>query len=164
MTTHTIDKYGPHIWTILHRDDDLPAVIREDGTREWYRDGLRHRENGPARVSREAQHWYQHGKLHRLDGPAIIKDTEEQWFLHEHRHRLDGPAIVVKHDCADPHGYFFIHGIEQFFIKTPEGLLIRKIIDLSDYPSLEKIREQLYSIDDQDLTLFRLRYNVMEVS
>lgn len=32
---------------LLHRDDG-PAWIRPDGTCEWYRDGHRHREDGPA--------------------------------------------------------------------------------------------------------------------
>lgn len=166
MTGHAVDADGSLIWTRgkkLHRDNDLPAVIRTDGTKEWYRDGIKHRENGPARVSPAAMHWFQHGKLHRPDGPAIVKDTEEHWFLHGQRHRLDGPAIVVKHGYADPHGYFFIHGMEQFFIKVSEGLIIRKMIDKSAYPSLVHIREQLYSIDDQDLTLLRLRYDVMDI-
>lgn len=28
----------------FHRDDDLPAVIREDGTKEWWYKGKRHRD------------------------------------------------------------------------------------------------------------------------
>jgi hypothetical protein len=31
---------------LLHRDSG-PAVVRENGTREWFCDGKRHREDGP---------------------------------------------------------------------------------------------------------------------
>lgn len=32
----------------LHSVNDKPAIIREDGTREWFKHGVRHRDNGPA--------------------------------------------------------------------------------------------------------------------
>jgi len=44
----------------LHRDDG-PAIIRADGSEEWY----------------------QHDKLHRDDGPAIIRaDGSGEWYQH----------------------------------------------------------------------------------
>ncbi len=27
---------------VLHREDDLPAVVHDDGTEEWWKDGCRH--------------------------------------------------------------------------------------------------------------------------
>lgn len=32
----------------LHRGNDLPAIEYSNGEKEWYFNGLRHRENGPA--------------------------------------------------------------------------------------------------------------------
>ena len=58
-----IDKDGTEKWYNedgeLHRDDDLPAVIKTYGTQEWYRNGKLHRDN---------------------DLPAIIKaDGDQEW-------------------------------------------------------------------------------------
>ena len=47
--------------------------IDEDGTERWYRNGRRHREDGPAIIYADgSEFWYKNGKLHREDGPAII--------------------------------------------------------------------------------------------
>lgn len=47
-----------------------------------------------------AQEWYKNGKRHRLDGPAMIifvRGTNsikaKSWFENGKRHRIDGPAI-----------------------------------------------------------------------
>lgn len=60
----------------LHRDKDLPALVKSDGHKEWWQHGLRHRDG---------------------DKPAVIQaDGTEEWFKDHKRHRLDGPAIVYK--------------------------------------------------------------------
>lgn len=38
---------------------------------EWYKEGVRHREDGPAIIHKDTKVWLKDGKLHRLDGPAI---------------------------------------------------------------------------------------------
>lgn len=44
---------------ILHRENDLPAVIFSNGTMFWYKDGKRHRDNGqPAVVWCCGKHGY----------------------------------------------------------------------------------------------------------
>jgi hypothetical protein len=44
----------------LHRDDG-PAVIKPDGTQEWYQHDERHRDDGPAWIWPDGrQLWYQH--------------------------------------------------------------------------------------------------------
>ena len=71
-------------------------VTFNDGEKQWYKNGERHREDGPA-VERAdgSKVWYKNGSLHREDGPAVersIKDgrdpsyyldglkyTKEQW-------------------------------------------------------------------------------------
>lgn len=42
-----------------------------DGVKEWYQNGIRHREDGPAIVGDAAESWFKNGKRHREDGPAI---------------------------------------------------------------------------------------------
>jgi len=44
-----IDKYGNQRWVNkdgqLHRENDLPAVIFEDGSKSWFKNGKLHRDN-----------------------------------------------------------------------------------------------------------------------
>jgi hypothetical protein len=50
----------------------------------WYKDGLPHREEGPAIESSYSNEWYINGKLHREDGPAIEFPflQSKRWFVH----------------------------------------------------------------------------------
>ena len=54
-----------------------------DGTKEWYLDGKRHREDGPAyESSGGTKAWWLNGVLHRKDGPAIEHSNgTKEWFL-----------------------------------------------------------------------------------
>jgi hypothetical protein len=65
-----------------HREDG-PAVELADGTKEWYLDGRRHREDGPAlEYVNGNKCWYLNDKLHREDGPAVeYADGTKRWFL-----------------------------------------------------------------------------------
>lgn len=62
-------------WDELHREGDLPAVIWEDGSQEWWKNGQTHRDGDlPAIIwCNVAQFWYKNGQLYR-DGnlPAEI--------------------------------------------------------------------------------------------
>ena len=54
-----------------------------DGRKEWWLNGKRHREDGPA-VERPdgTKVWYLNGKLHREDGPAYESpDGAKYWWL-----------------------------------------------------------------------------------
>jgi hypothetical protein len=42
----------------LHRENDLPARIYENGTKSWWINGKRHRENGPAVIDAYGQMWW----------------------------------------------------------------------------------------------------------
>ena len=79
----------------LHRDDG-PAVIKADGTQEWYQHDELHRDDGPAVIKAyRTQEWYQLGVRHRDDGPAVIKaDGTQEWYQRGVRHRDDGPAVI----------------------------------------------------------------------
>jgi len=65
----------------------------------WYKNGQRHRENGPAYISHSSpvwsmddrlrfdmyppgsQLWYYRGKIHRLDGPAVVDGANVYWYV-----------------------------------------------------------------------------------
>ncbi len=49
-------------------------------------------------VNGDYQEWYLNGKRHREDGPAIINGDYQAWYLNGKRHREDGPAAVVGSD------------------------------------------------------------------
>lgn len=71
-----------------HRDEaDGPAIEWASGTQEWYLNGKRHREGGPAvthHPNGAVEYWVD-GKRHREDGPACIwaDGTEEYWVNNE---------------------------------------------------------------------------------
>ena len=54
-----------------------------DGDKIWYKDGRRHRENGPAcEYADGTKHWYKEGKCHREVGPAVeFLDGTKYWYL-----------------------------------------------------------------------------------
>ena len=72
------------------------VIVYQNGTKDWYLNGKRHREDGPAIEWPDGtKHWYLNGKHHREDGPAIeYSDGAKEWWLNGNRHREDGPAIV----------------------------------------------------------------------
>jgi endo-1,4-beta-mannosidase len=74
---------------------EYTVKVYDDGTKFWYLNGKRHREDGPATEWASGNKaWYLNGKLHREDGPAI-EDANgyKAWFLNGNLHREDGPAI-----------------------------------------------------------------------
>jgi hypothetical protein len=69
--------------------------VYPNGTKEWYLNGRRHRDDGPAvEYSDGTKYWYLNCKLHREDGPAIESSNgDKAWYLEGKLHREDGPAI-----------------------------------------------------------------------
>jgi len=78
------DAFGNKRWYkegMRHREGG-PAVEYVSGEKHWYKEGMRHREGGPAvEYSNGAKLWYKEGKLHREDGPAIehADGRKEYW-------------------------------------------------------------------------------------
>lgn len=64
-------------------------------TREWYLDGVLHREDGPAiEFADGTNEWRINGKLHREDGPAVeCSSGAKYWYANGTLDRHDGPAI-----------------------------------------------------------------------
>jgi len=67
--------------------------IDKYGTERWYKDGKRHREDGPAVINTAGlERWYKDGKRHREDGPATIySEGSQYWYLREYY--LNGKQI-----------------------------------------------------------------------
>jgi len=68
----------------MNKDNQLYCLTDEDGTKSWYLNYQRHREDGPAiEWSNGDKSWYFNGKHHRLDGPAIEWDNiAKEWWYH----------------------------------------------------------------------------------
>lgn len=75
-------------------------TVQENGDTDYYdKDGLHHREDGPAMILYEKdkialEKWYIHGQLHREDGPAVTYYLLgiREWYKDDVLHREDGPA------------------------------------------------------------------------
>jgi len=68
------------------------TLVRPDGYRAWWSDGLLHRDDGPAIERADGyRSWWRNGKLHRDDGPAIERaDGSCEWWVDGER--VDAPA------------------------------------------------------------------------
>jgi hypothetical protein len=55
------------------------------GNKYWYRDGVQHRDDGPAiEFANGSKVWRIHGKLHREDGPAVEHiHGSKYWYYHD---------------------------------------------------------------------------------
>jgi len=69
----------------LHRDFNKPAVIRSDGSQEWWFNGKLHRDDQdqPAIIKiDELQEWWLNGELHRdHNKPAVIRSGFCLWYI-----------------------------------------------------------------------------------
>jgi hypothetical protein len=95
-----MDREGNQFWYFSnfkqHRDDDLPAYVGKDGSKEWWTFGKRDRKNGePAIVGAAGtREWWVEGERHRDFGPAVVKmDGTKEYWQHGKLSRDDGPAI-----------------------------------------------------------------------
>ena len=82
---------------------EYTVKVWTNGTKRWYLNGKRHREDGPAlEYADGTKFWYLNGKRHREDGPAVeYADGTKCWYLNDELHREDGPAEEW------PNGYKF---------------------------------------------------------
>ena len=122
---------------VLHRDNDLPAVIHANFNKEWWFEGKQHRENDlPAiewsnghkewwyndqihRVAKPAvekfngaKYWCLNGVLHRDGGPAIEYGPHQEWYKHDKRHREDGPAFKTTDNGNNMRYEWWLEGIQ----------------------------------------------------
>lgn len=73
----------------------IKKVEYSNGRKEWWLNGKRHREDGPAiEYASGDKAWCLNGKRHREDGPAIeYINGYKEWWLNGKLHREDGPAV-----------------------------------------------------------------------
>lgn len=97
--TRYLNEFGQ-----LHREGDLPAVDSYDKS-EYYKNGMLHRDEGPALKTSTQEAYYKHGVLHRDgDMPAVVhfitdeKDNRkllcQEFYKEGVLHREKGPAIM----------------------------------------------------------------------
>ena len=87
ITWQHADKMFYNSNNLLHRENDLPAIIWNNNDKEWRSEGKRHRENGPAcEYANGTRKWYDKGKSARIDGPAVEWDNgDTEWYNAEGR-------------------------------------------------------------------------------
>ena len=65
--------YKDNAYSVLHRENDLPAYEGFNGTKEWFADGKYHRENGSAiEYANGDKFWY-------LNGEILPVNTQEEF-------------------------------------------------------------------------------------
>ena len=84
--------------------------VDDDGTKRWYLNDERHREDGPAvEYSDGDKFWYLNDERHREDGPAgEYYGGTKFWYLNGKRHREDGPAI----EWADGDKSWYLNNVQ----------------------------------------------------
>jgi len=84
-----LDADGTTYWrnvdNFLHREGDLPAIERADGTKEWWKKGIRHRDGGLPAVEYVdgSKSWWVNGLRHRDDDlPAVeCPNGHKEWWI-----------------------------------------------------------------------------------
>lgn len=70
------------------------CIEYSNGCKDWYQEGLLHREDGPAVDWINMKRWYFRGQLHRIGGPAeMFTDSTKRWYKYGKLHNVDGPAV-----------------------------------------------------------------------
>ncbi len=98
-------NYGENNGPVSETKDEPVMDVDGYGTKRWYLNGKRHREDGPAiELASGAKYWYLNGKYHREDGPAVeYADGTKEWWLNgeevteeEHKERTSKAACSGK--------------------------------------------------------------------
>ena len=85
----TVHPSGRH-----HSYNDMPAVVYRNGSKYWFKNGIAHRDVGPAMMSTRGKFWYVNGMLHRMDGPAI-EYSDHHVTVHNRRWYLGGRTVNI---------------------------------------------------------------------
>ena len=91
-----------------HREDG-PAVEYSNGRKEYYLNDKIHRENEPAiEYTNGDKIYYLNGLRHRENGPAVeCANGGKEYYLNGKRHREDGPAVI-----RGKHAEIWHHGVK----------------------------------------------------
>jgi len=81
----------------------------------YYRNGILHRDDGPAIEHDGDEYWYQNGRLHRDEGPAIeYSFGKKVWYQYGNRHRNNGPAAEYPAGEKDYYLFDFYVGEDRY--------------------------------------------------
>tara|TARA_R110000824_G_scaffold75436_1_gene191487 strand:- start:532 stop:912 length:381 start_codon:yes stop_codon:yes gene_type:complete len=110
---------------------EYKVKVSSDGSKHWYLNNKRHREDGPAvEYSDGTKSWYLNGKRHREDGPAIEGTNGTKcWHLNGKYHREDGPAI----EYSDGTKRWYLNGkllTEKQFNKKMKKSCNNKVVEI----------------------------------
>lgn len=105
--------------TYIWKDEDDNGVI-------YYKDGKKHRENGPAvELKNGTKEWWIDGQRHRDDGPACIyKDPDEGGFFYEWFR--NGERVTEQE-------------IEQFIVKKALNKKLQSTLEPKNVEKMKKI-------------------------
>ncbi len=88
---HVVHDYGEtNLMKVFHRDNDLPAIVYDNGSLKWYWNGDLHRPKGPKGEGDNpsvahpdgTNHWFKNGKRHRdNDLPAVVSAGIREWWI-----------------------------------------------------------------------------------
>jgi hypothetical protein len=112
---YTIPRKEKRVNKVIHSLGDICSGWLQDGDKEWWWQGRKHREGGkPAEEwSNGTKKWWWYGKLHREgDKPAVeYADGYKAWLQHGKWHREgDEPAVE---ECASGYKAWYRHGKYQ---------------------------------------------------
>jgi hypothetical protein len=112
--------------------------VYPNGYREWYLNGKRHRQDGPAiEHSDGTREWYLNGERHRQDGPAVERaDGTRFWYLNGKLHRQDGPAV----ECPNGYHEWWLNW-EQFKDSTQFLESLKKIVSEKRFQEIKNLFE-----------------------
>ena len=111
-----------------NKKNQSECITSPDGSKEWYLNGKRHRENGPAyERPNGSKSWFLNGERHREDGPAIEQpDGSKFWYLNDKLHREDGPAT----EWADGTKEWYLNGKKITFGFKSKGLKVNALQEI----------------------------------
>jgi len=116
---------------------EYTVKVYESGTKCWFLNGKRHREDGPAyECANGDKEWYLNDKRHREDGPAVeYVNGYRAWWLNDERHREDGPA--VEYPDGDKEWYLNDEEVTEeehrLLTRPVKELTVQEISDLLGY-------------------------------
>ncbi len=118
-------------------------IIRRGSKLEYYKDGLLHRDDGPAVVYNNGLgYWYKFGKIHRDGGPAVDwGNGEVSWYRKGVYHREDGPAVEWEGENV-----WYVNGIKA----TSERPFLKLLIDFKIYDKKISSLARKYIQDEEE--------------
>lgn len=111
----------------LHNDNDLPAIVCNDGSKHWFAHGKKHRGNDkPAFVGANGvQQWYKNNMIHREnDLPACIMPSGTKYYHFEGRTHRDNYKPAIEFANGDKTFVYFgkVYGKIKYSINDKTGI------------------------------------------